>query len=57
MTGSLTKVKGFASQMWLREGLLDTLAEVGGLGNCSQLAGKGLEGRVVHDMMFDLTGI
>ena len=42
MAGSLTKVEAFASQMWLKIQLLETLAKVGGLDNCSLLISKQL---------------
>ena len=43
MAGSLTKVEAFASQMWLKIQLLETLAKVGGLDNCSLLVSKQLK--------------
>ena len=41
--GSLTKVEAFASQTWLKIQLLETLAKVGGLDNCSLLVSKQLK--------------
>ena len=43
MAGSLTKVEAFASQTWLKIQLLETLAKVGGLDNCSLLVSKQLK--------------
>ena len=43
MADSLTKVEAFASQMWLKIQLLETLAKVRGLDNCGLLVSKQLK--------------
>ena len=48
MAGSLTKVEAFATQMWLKIQLLETLAKVGGLDNCSLLVSKQLKALIMN---------
>ena len=43
MAGSLMKVEAFATQMWLKIQLLETLAKVRGLDNCGLLVSKQLK--------------
>ena len=47
MAGSSTKVEALASQMWLKIQLLETLAKVGGLDNCSLLISKQLKALIM----------